>query len=211
MFTVSKCSLKSEMLISNDSAPIRGRRTLKDAEQFRTGSIIHEYNHAFWYTKSCLKSSIKFQERCIKSCQKSQVKSDTIYNRDNTNNTQTNLENREENVPSCTVNKHMVNMSPGSSNKEGNEMSNKQRETISENDLKNRSVSSDQCLSGTSEFNNCIREYSKFNRNKKVFLRSSFSVHVMHYFTLRYKGMLLTVLPILATYVTATVNPVEYR
>ena len=71
MFTVSKCNLKSEMLISHDSAPIRGRPTLKDAEQFRTGLILHEYNHAFWYTKSCLKSSIKFQECCIKSCQKS--------------------------------------------------------------------------------------------------------------------------------------------
>ena len=74
--------------------------------------------------------------------------------------------NCEENVPSCTVNKHMVNMSPCSSNNEGNEMSNKQRETMSENDLKNRSVSSDQHMSGTSVFNNCIREYSKFNRNK---------------------------------------------
>ena len=143
-----------------------------------------EYNHAFWYTKSCLKSSIKFQERCIKSCQKSHVKSDTIYNRDNANNTQRNLENREENVPSCTVNKHMVNMSPCSSNNEGNEMSNKQRETMSKNDLKNRSVSSDQCMSGTSVFNNCIREYSKFNSNKIKGLSKKFvqrSRHALFY------------------------------
>ena len=42
MFTVSECDLISNTLISHDSAPILGRPTLKDAERFRTGSIIHE-------------------------------------------------------------------------------------------------------------------------------------------------------------------------
>ena len=42
MFTVSECDLISNTLISHNSAPIRGRPTLKDAERFGTGSIIHE-------------------------------------------------------------------------------------------------------------------------------------------------------------------------
>ena len=33
MFTVSKCNLKSETLISHDSAPIRGRPTLKGTQK----------------------------------------------------------------------------------------------------------------------------------------------------------------------------------
>ena len=37
MFTVSECDLISNTLTSHDSAPIRGRPTLKDAERFRTG------------------------------------------------------------------------------------------------------------------------------------------------------------------------------
>ena len=55
---------------------------------------------------------------------------------------------------------------------------------MSENDLKNRSVSSDQCMSGTSVFNNCIREYSKFNRNKIKGLSKKFvqrSRHALFY------------------------------
>ena len=40
MITVSKCDLNT--LTSHDSALVRGRPTLKGAEQFRTGSIIHE-------------------------------------------------------------------------------------------------------------------------------------------------------------------------
>ena len=122
----------------------------------------------------------KFQKRYIKSCQKSHVKSDTIYNADNTNNTQRNLEHPEENVSSCTVNKHMVNMPPCSRNNEGNEMSNKQRETMSENYLENKSLSTDQCMSGTSVFNNCIHEHFKFNRNKIKGLSKKLVQHSRH-------------------------------
>ena len=50
--------------------------------------------------------------------------------------------------------------------------------------MKNRSVSSDQYMSGTSVFNNCIREYSKFNRNKMKGLSKKFvqrSRHALFY------------------------------
>jgi hypothetical protein len=70
MFTVSECDLISNTLTSHDSAPIRGRPTLKDAERFRL-SIIHESKRTFRYVKTCYKCYTKSCQKCYtKSCQK---------------------------------------------------------------------------------------------------------------------------------------------
>ena len=39
----TECILSSDTLISHECAHIRDRPTLKDAERFRTGSMIHEW------------------------------------------------------------------------------------------------------------------------------------------------------------------------
>ena len=72
ILTVSECDLISNTLTSHDSAPIRGRPTLKDAERFRTGSIIHESKNTFGYVKTCINNCQKY----TKSCQKYYTKSD---------------------------------------------------------------------------------------------------------------------------------------
>ena len=82
MLTVSECDLISITLNSHDSAPIRGRPTLKDAEQFRTASIIHESKNTFGYQKTCQKycqQLPKLANNCqknTKSCQKYYTKSE---------------------------------------------------------------------------------------------------------------------------------------
>ena len=49
----TECILSSDTLISHECAHIRDRPTLKDAERFRTGSMIHEiYKYTFGYKKS---------------------------------------------------------------------------------------------------------------------------------------------------------------
>ena len=109
MFTVSECDLISNTLTSHDSAPIRGRPTLKNVERFRTGSIIHKYtinsgDSQKCYTKSCQKCDKNITE--IKST--TAIKSITEM----TNNTQTNIQKTNLNSQSscCTVNEHKVNM-----------------------------------------------------------------------------------------------------
>ena len=75
---------------------VRGRPTLKDAEQFRTGSIIHESKDTFGYVKTC-----------INNCQNTQKVAKNIIQKVNenvTNNTPT------KQSSCCTVNEHMVNM-----------------------------------------------------------------------------------------------------
>ena len=77
MFTVSECDLISNTLTSHDSAPIRGRPTLKDAEQFRTGSIIHESKNTFGYVKTCIniaKNTQKVAKNIIQKVNKNVTK-----------------------------------------------------------------------------------------------------------------------------------------
>jgi hypothetical protein len=82
MFTVSECDLISNTLTSHDSAPIRGRPTLKDAERFRTGSIIHEWKNTFGYEKTCQKYCQQLPKYCQQlpklaiNCQKYYTKSE---------------------------------------------------------------------------------------------------------------------------------------
>jgi hypothetical protein len=159
MFAVSECDLVSNTLTSHDSAPIRGRPTLKDAEQFTTGSIIHESKNTFVYVKTCLKycqQLPKLANNCqkyTKSCQKYYTKSEQKCDKSTTEMTniytQTNLQQTNVNSkPSCcTVNEHM-----------GNNLS----LMLSKDDVENKNVSIDQCVSGI-YISNCI---SKFDQNK---------------------------------------------
>ena len=118
MITVSTYDLNT--LTSHDSAPIRGRPTLKDAEQFRTGSIIHESaKNTFGYVKTCYKCHRKTCYKCYtKSCQKCYAKRCQKCDKSTTkmtNNTETNVQKTNINSQSscCTVNdynEHIVNM-----------------------------------------------------------------------------------------------------
>ncbi len=116
MITVSTYDLNT--LTSHDSAPIRGRPTLKDAEQFRTGSIIHESaKNTFGYVKTCYKCHTKTCYKCYtKSCQKCYAKTCQKCDKSTTkmtNNTETNLQKTNINSQSscCSVNEHIINMS----------------------------------------------------------------------------------------------------
>ena len=112
MFTVSKCDLFLSTLTSHDSAHIRGRPTLKDAERFRTGLTIHKSKNTFGYVKTCINNC---QKCYTKGCQKYYTKSEQKCDKSTTEmtniNTQINLQQTNVNLkPSCcTVNKHMVN------------------------------------------------------------------------------------------------------
>ena len=90
MFTVSECDLISNTLTSHDSASIRGRPTLKDAERFRTGSIIHKsITKSITEIKSTTEIKSITEIKCtteIKSI--TEIKSTTEM----TNNTQTNIQ-----------------------------------------------------------------------------------------------------------------------
>ena len=98
MFTVSECDLISNTLTSHDSAPIRGRPTLKDAERFRTGSIIHESTINSRDCQKCDKSITEIKNTTeIKSITEikstTEIKSITEIKSttEMTNNTQTNI------------------------------------------------------------------------------------------------------------------------
>ncbi len=152
MFTVSKCDLFLNTLTSHDSAHIRGRPTLKDAERFRTGSIIHESKNTFGYIKTCINNC---QKCYTKSCQKYNTKSEQKCDKSTTEmtniNTQINLQQTNVNLkPSCcTVNEHMVtNLSI----------------MLNKDDVGNKNVSIDQCVSGIN-ISNCI---SEFDQNKII-------------------------------------------
>ncbi|CAB4034213.1 Hypothetical predicted protein, partial [Paramuricea clavata] len=106
-------------LISHECTHIRDRPTLKDAERFRTGSMIHEYKHTFGYKKckytfgylpkSYQKSYQKpyqkpYQKSCTKRDQKCDINTITM-----TNKTQTNSQTNVNSGQSClAVNKHVV-------------------------------------------------------------------------------------------------------
>ena len=169
MFTVSKCDLFLNTLTSHDSAHIRGRPTLKDAERFRTGSIIHESKNTFGYIKTCINNC---QKCYTKSCQKYNTKSEQKCDKSTTEmtniNTQINLQQTNVNLkPSCcTVNEHMVtNLSI----------------MLNKDDVGNKNVSIDQCVSGIN-ISNCISEFdqtkiispskSKARRIRKLPVRS---------------------------------------
>ena len=175
MFTVSECDLISDTLTSHDSAPIRGRPTLKDAERFRTGSIIHESKNTFGYVKTCINNCQKYTKSCQKYHTKSEKKCDKSAT-EMTNNTQTNLQKTNVNSQStesscCTVNKHMVNMA--ASRKTTNNMDNaisSEQTTIknfptllSKDDMENKNVSTDQCMSGINISSNCISKLNNQN------------------------------------------------
>ena len=115
MFTVSECDLISNTLTSHESAPIRGRPTQKDAERFRTGSIIHE---STINSRDCQKCYTKSCQNCDKSITEikstTEIKSITEIKSttEMTNNAQTNIQKTNVNSQSScyTVNEHMVNM-----------------------------------------------------------------------------------------------------
>ena len=174
MFTVSECDLISKTLTSHDSAPIRGRPTLKDAERFRTGSIIHESKNTFGYVKTCINNCQKY----TKSCQKYYTKSEQKCNKSTTemtNNTQTNLQKTNVNSQSscCTVNEHMVNMATSrkATKNIDNAISSEQIPTknlsiiSSKDDMENKNMSTDQHMSSIRISNNCI---SKLNNQNKI-------------------------------------------
>ena len=114
MFTASKCDLFLNTLTSHNSAHIRGRPTLKDAERFRTGSIIHESKNTFGYVKTCINNC---QKCYTKSCQKYYTKSEQKCDKSTTEmtniNTQINLQQTNVNLKPncCTVNEHIVKSS----------------------------------------------------------------------------------------------------
>jgi hypothetical protein len=183
MFTVSECDLISNTLTSHEPAPIRGRPTLKDAERFRTGSIIHESKNTFGYVKTCYKCYTKKCQKYTKSCQKYYTKSEQKCDKSTTkmtNNTQTNLQKTNVNSQSscCTVNEHMVNMAASwkATKNMDNAISSEQIPTknfstlLSKDDMENKNVSTDQCMSGTNISNNCI---SKLNINQNKITGSS--------------------------------------
>jgi hypothetical protein len=175
MFTVSECDLISNTLTSHDSAPIRGRPTLKDAERFRTGSIIHESKNTFGYVKTCINNCQKY----TKSCQKYYTKSEQKCNKSTTemtNNTQTNLHKTNVNSQStesscCTVNEHMVNMAASrkSTKNMDNAISSEQTTIknfstiLSKDDMENKNVSTYQCMSGINISNDCIAKVNNQN------------------------------------------------
>jgi hypothetical protein len=140
--TIRECDLISNTLTSHVSPPIRGRPTLKDAERFRTGSIIHESKSTFGYVKTCINKCQKYTKSCQKYYTKSEQKCDKSTT-EKTNNTQTNLQKTNVNSQSscCTsVNEHMVNMAASGKN-----------------------VSTYQCMSGINISNKCISKLNNQN------------------------------------------------
>jgi hypothetical protein len=171
-------------LTSHDSAPIRGRPTLKDAERFRTGSIIHEPKNTFGYVKTCYKCYTKSCQKCYtKSCQKCYTKSCQKSDKSTTemtNNThvrqiykKTTLNSQSTESSCCTVNEHMVNMAASrkATKNIDNAISSEQIPTknlsimLSKVDMENKNMSTDQHMSGISISNNCI---PKLNNQNKI-------------------------------------------
>ena len=147
---VRKHSSLSNKLTSHDFALICGRPTLKDVERFRTGSIIHESKNTFGYVKTCINNC---QKCYTKSCQKYYTKSEQKCDNSTTEitniNTQTNLQQTNVNSKPncCIVNEHVVNNLSIMLNKD---------------DVGNKNVSIDQCMSGM-KISNC---FSEFDQNK---------------------------------------------
>ena len=150
---------------------IRGRPTLKDAEWFRTGSIIHESKNTFGYVKTCINNCQKY----TKSCQKYYTKSEQKCNKnatEMTNNTQ--IYNVNSQSSCCTVNEHMDMVNMASSRKDtksksvDNVISSEQTPIkifttiLSNDDMENKNVSTYQCMSGIN-ISNCISKLNNQN------------------------------------------------